>query len=101
MLERRSWTAQLFGFSHRVHSRADAGLIQRLTKRALCALLNPRPGPLPVKAAIRAAPVNAPVAPWFHVGRAWRRVTEQGRWLLKTRQLGCCHLSTSSKTSNG
>ena len=28
----------------------------------------------------KAAPVNAPVAFWFHAGRAWRRVTEQRRW---------------------
>ena len=27
----------------------------------------------------KAAPVNAPVAFWFHAGRAWRRVTEQQR----------------------
>jgi hypothetical protein len=27
----------------------------------------------------QAAPVNAPVAPRFHAGRAWRRVTEQHR----------------------
>src|SRR5580765_8587145 len=27
----------------------------------------------------QAAPVNAPVALWFHAGRVWRRVTEQRR----------------------
>ena len=27
----------------------------------------------------KAAPVNAPVAFWFHAGRAWRRVTAQQR----------------------
>src|SRR4029450_9752847 len=29
----------------------------------------------------QAAPVNAPIALWFHVGHPWRRVTEQQRYL--------------------
>src|SRR5947207_10216874 len=36
----------------------------------------------------KAAPVNAPVAFWFHAGRAWRRVTEQQRQLRFCR---LCH----------
>jgi len=28
----------------------------------------------------KAAPVNAPIAPWSQLGHLWRRVTEQQRW---------------------
>src|SRR5262245_54089436 len=32
----------------------------------------------------QAAPVNAPIAPWFHLRHRWRRVTEQRRWATAT-----------------
>src|ERR1051325_8750006 len=46
----------------------------------------------------QAAPVNAPIASWFHCGHTWRRVTEQHRWaamrpaiLLSFLLLSGCH----------